>query len=526
MTTESPRGPLALKIAVVGAGQRCLSFLRLLDTPRMQRLAIEVLGAADVNPEAEALEQVRSQGGMTTQDYGDLLELEGLDLIVELTGDGHVLRDLSQRKPETVGLIDSTAALLFCDMASYGGDLDRRAEEDRVERALARTLTAASSEGVMVLDANFRILRTNEAACRSAAISCEEAAGRFCFQVLHNALAPCESPERPCPMRETLATGRPAHCIHEFRDPMGDPHYCDVTTYPLMTRRGKPVQVLEIFRDITTQMTRRVERRTQALKKDLARLVREDKLRALGKLVASVAHEINNPIGAIINFDKLVLRCVREGQPTARDLKQWEEWLSLTVHEAERCRDIVQALLSFSRQQSMQPKVVDLVAALDQIIKVTDHRMEIGGVTMAVDLPDERLEVKGDATQIQQCFTNLVFNALEAMPDGGRLSIVAGRTHEGQPCVVVSDTGKGIEPDVLPHIFEPFFSTKSALTGVGLGLSMVHGIVSEHGGSIEVESDPPNGTTFRVTLPPVPAEEPSQNESVARLESVMPRGVK
>jgi len=511
VTDDSPGDALALKIAIVGAGMRCRSFLRLLDTPRMQRLDIQVLGVADINPEADAWQEAEARGTMTTTDYRVLLDLPDLELIVELTGDPAVLRDLSERKPKSVGLIDSTAALLIHDIASYGGDLDRRAEEDHVERALARTLTAASSEGVMVLDANFRILRVNEAACRWAAMPCQEASGRFCFQVLHDALGPCESPETPCPMRETLATGRPAHCIHEFRDLQGNAHYCDVTTYPLMKRREQTVQVLEIFRDITEQMSRRMERRTMAIKKDLARMVQEDKLRALGKLVASVAHEINNPIGSIINFDKLVLRCLREGTPSAADRKQWEEWLTLTVQEAERCRDIVQRLLSFARQQSMEPKVLDLVEALDQIIKVTRHRMEIGEVGLTVDLPQQRLDVRGDATQIQQCFTNLVFNALEAMPEGGHLTIAAHRTDEGEPSVTVTDTGKGIAADVMPHIFEPFFSTKSALTGVGLGLSMVHGIVSEHGGRIEVDSEPEKGTTFRVILPPAAsAEDPGE----------------
>jgi signal transduction histidine kinase len=260
------------------------------------------------------------------------------------------------------------------------------------------------------------------------------------------------------------------------------------------------VQVLEIFRDITSELTERMERRTQAIKDDLARLVQEDKLISLGKLVASVAHEINNPIGSIINFSKLVLRCMRQEPPERWEPGKWEQWLQLTVDEAERCREIVRNLLSFARQQGMEPRQLDLVQVIGQIVKVISHRLEIGKVTLDLRLTPHALEVRGDVTQIQQCFTNLMFNALEAMPGGGKLTIQGGHD-DHEVFVTVTDTGEGIPEAVMPRIFEPFFSTKSAVAGVGLGLSMVHGIVSEHGGRIEVDSTIGEGTSFRVSLP-------------------------
>jgi two-component system NtrC family sensor kinase len=494
-------GRTTLKLAVVGGGQRCLAIMNLLASRRLTKLKAEIVGVADLNPQAAGFLKAKEKGVFTTHDYRRLLDLPDLDLIIELTGNEKLLRELAALKPGSVGVIDYTASLLFHDIASFGAELERKEDEISMERSFARALTRATSEGVMVLDKDYRIHRINRAACRWADISPENAAGRFCFQVMHQALAPCNVPDTPCPLQETLATGRAAHGIHEFRDSQGEPNYCDVSTYPLVNQQGQIVQVLEIFRDITHELSARVEMRAQAIKQDLAKLVQEDKLLALGKLVASVAHEINNPIASILNFSKLLLSCLEQAPPSEDDLAKWSRWMELTVNEAQRCRDIVVNLLSFARQQSLEPKRLDMVEIIDQIVQITRHRMDIEKVELEYKLPEDPLEIWGDLTQIQQCFTNLVFNALEAMPQGGKLCIEAGLDQDGMVWAEVRDTGKGITPEVLPHIFEPFFSTKSENQGVGLGLSMVYGIISEHKGHIDVDSEPGKWTKFRITLP-------------------------
>jgi len=221
---------------------------------------------------------------------------------------------------------------------------------------------------------------------------------------------------------------------------------------------------------------------------------------SLGKLVASVAHEINNPIGSILNFSKLILVTLQEGPPSPETLEQFEQWLGLTVREARRCGDIVSNLLSFARQKSVDQRRLDMRELLHQILMLTGHRMELCGVIPRVTLPDEPLEVFGDATQIQQCLTNLVFNAVEAMEHGGELTVAAG-CDQGEVWVEIADTGPGIPASVMPHIFEPFFTTKSVGHGVGLGLSMVHGIIQEHQGRIDVEPGLGRGARFRMILP-------------------------
>jgi len=501
--------PNRMRIGIIGGGRRCLAIMELLGSDSLKRFQGEIVGVADLNPEAAGLLEARRRGIFTTHAFRDLLTLEALDLVVELTGDSRVLQEVARFKPEPVGLMDYAASLIFHDILSFAQELDKKEDEISLIDSLAQALTTGTSHGVMVLDTDYRIKKINEQACRQAGVSSDEAKGRFCFQITHQALTPCDSPDTPCPLVETLYTGKPAHAIHEHLNAVGDSHYCDVYTYPLVNRKGEVVQAVEIFRDITQELAGRLEMRTQAIKNDLARLVQEDKLIALGKLVASVAHEINNPIGSILNFTKLIHKNICDHPPSDAELKDYQKWLDLTVQEARRCARIVSNLLSFSRQQTLESKRLDLRELLEQVLLLTGHRLELSNIRLdTAGLEEQSLEIWGDHTQIQQCFLNLVFNALEAMPKGGVLTVRGGRDPgKNEIWVAVTDTGEGILPEHRPHIFEPFFSTKQVSHGVGLGLSMVYGIVTEHHGRIEVESRPGKGATFQIIFPGIPSRE-------------------
>ena len=133
---------------------------------------------------------------------------------------------------------------------------------------------------------------------------------------------------------------------------------------------------------------------------------------------------------------------------------------------------------------------------------LTGHQLEMNGITCDLNLPESSFTAKGDYTQIQQCLMNLIFNAIESMMDGGTLTLSGGQDRELKTVwMTVTDTGYGIDPEDLPRIFEPFYTTKKEGKGVGLGLSMVYGIIREHEGSVEVESEPGKGTLFKLTLP-------------------------
>ncbi|MBU0514883.1 MAG: PAS domain-containing protein [Proteobacteria bacterium] len=390
----------------------------------------------------------------------------------------------------------------FQDIVSFGRQQNGQKEEIRIGLSIAQTLINRMSEGVMVLDPEYRIVWINDQALNLASLTRKEALGLYCYQVSHQAIAPCDSPETPCPMKKTLAQKVSAHAIHEHVHENGRARYCDVSTYPLLGADGQVVQVVEVQWDMTTELSERFERRTRALQEDLARVVQEDKLVALGKLVASVAHEINNPVSSIINFTKLILKGLREGPPTPEDLADFERYLDLTVREAERCGEIVTNLLTFSRQKSPEPGGVDMVEIVERTLVLMQHLMNLSGIKVVTRFEPADFSVWGDYNQLQQCLTNLLFNAVEAMGGGGTLTIRGQvKADKGLVCLDVSDTGCGISPEHVPHIFEPFFSTKSDTSGVGLGLAMVFDIVKSHGGDVLVRSRRGEGTTFRLLFP-------------------------
>jgi signal transduction histidine kinase len=303
-------------------------------------------------------------------------------------------------------------------------------------------------------------------------------------------------------MKETLKTGLSAHAIHEHLDRENKPRYLEVITYPLKNNYDQVNMVFEFYQDITDDLESRLEHKARQVKKDLAKLVHEDKMIALGKLVASSVHEINNPIAGIHTLAKLMLRTLDEDQLEANELEEFRRYLELIAHESSRCGQIVSNLLSFARQKEMERRPVDINAIIRSVILLCQHRLQLQNIVIYEELDPKLPEITGDYNQIQQCIMNLIFNAMEAMPDGGRLSLSSSLNSKNRMIHIdISDTGCGIPEENLSVIFEPFFSTKEESQGVGLGLSVVYGIIREHQGNIYVRSEPGKGSTFTIRFP-------------------------
>lgn len=251
------------------------------------------------------------------------------------------------------------------------------------------------------------------------------------------------------------------------------------------------------FRDL--REIRKLEREVA----DQARILHQDKMMSLGRLAASVVHEINNPLSGILNYLKLMMRIIKRGEPLEEKYRdKFSRYLELVESETSRCSQIVSSLLTFSRMSPPEFGPIRTDELLNRCIILSRHKLELSNIELVSSIQPDIPPVLGDFNQLQQCVINLVFNAVDAMPDGGTIEINGGLNASGQEVLIkIKDSGHGISQADLPHIFEPFFTTKREGFGVGLGLSTVYGIIERHKGTIDVSSREGKGTEFRIKLP-------------------------
>lgn len=237
-------------------------------------------------------------------------------------------------------------------------------------------------------------------------------------------------------------------------------------------------------------------------RKNLKLILHQDKMMSLGRLAASVAHEINNPLSGVLNYIKLMHRIMERGMLTEDSRKKFINQLELIENEISRCTQIVSGLLTFSRKSDPAFKKINVEHLLNRCVLLSRHKMELSKIELRLNINPVLPEVEGDFNQLQQCVINLIFNAIDAIPDGGSLELSAqNEPGKGFLTISVKDSGYGICEKDLPHIFEPFFTTKKDGYGVGLGLSTVYGIMERHKGSVEVKSQPGKGSVFILLLP-------------------------
>jgi signal transduction histidine kinase len=289
------------------------------------------------------------------------------------------------------------------------------------------------------------------------------------------------------------------------------------------------------------------------------KILHQEKMMSLGRLAASIVHEINNPLSGILNYIRLMIRLTEKTGWDDGNRDRFKNYLTVILQETRRCADLVSGLLQFSRKSSPQFSRVNLCELMDYSLKLCNHKLKLANILVEISCPPDLPEVSGDFNQLQQCLINLIFNSIDALdtreagradmpgPDGqdtpaGRTGVIEtrpGPDHSGgrdpdkpagngfrnrkrihlegyfeasknRVCLRVTDNGKGIAPEDLPRIFEPFFTTKRQGHGVGLGLSTVYGIIDHHGGTIAVDSEPGRGTAVLIKLPPADGEMPAK----------------
>jgi signal transduction histidine kinase len=241
------------------------------------------------------------------------------------------------------------------------------------------------------------------------------------------------------------------------------------------------------------------------LKESQEQLVHAEKLASLGQLSASIAHEINNPLAGVLTYTKLLARKISDDtfeKGAALD------YLAKMESEVSRCSRIIRNLLDFSRQSAPTLKLVDVNQVIEQVLTMVGHQAQLQNVEVVRELSPSLPRVMADSDKLQQVFTNLTLNAIQAMSGGGKLTLRTLAT-DGQVEIDVQDTGTGISKENLSKLFTPFFTTKEKGSGVGLGLAVVRGIIERHKGEIKVQSEVGKGTTFSIYLG-VPDGEKSQ----------------
>jgi two-component system, NtrC family, sensor kinase len=282
---------------------------------------------------------------------------------------------------------------------------------------------------------------------------------------------------------------------------------------PLITSDGYPLGMLcvndRVPRQLTEEQTRALRilgnqvismlelRRTMTnLVKAQASIIQAEKMSAVGNLAAGIAHEINNPLGVILGFSQALMRKLPAQS-------EWREPITAIEREAVRCKGLVQELLIFSRTSEHAQEPLELNPAIESALALVQPRAKVAQVKVIRSFDHELPSISGNSQQIQQVVINLANNAIDAMPEGGTLTVKTEHSTDQEREWVflkIEDTGSGIPKEVQARIFEPFFTTKPKGQGTGLGLGLVHEIIDKHGGSIHVQSQPGH-TEFLVKFP-------------------------
>lgn len=416
----------------------------------------------------------QSQSALTAATKGHAFH-EPLVLNGVTIGELVVLRPDSSRfnEPE-IDLLHQIA-----DAVALGVDRLAKLEQAEVLKQQWQTTFDSISEPLCLTDAQFRILRTNRTFATSVRHEFRELMGKNCFEVFFDVKS----------ADEFFSLGR----TFKVRRNRWDGHHSrtfDVTVQPLKFESMDGEVVLVFFRDITARL--QMERQ----------LLESSKMAELGLIGSSIAHELNNPLGGMLSFIQLIRMDLKGGEPYNEDVLEMER-------AANRCRDIVQNLLGFARKGDASDKrIVDLKDILHQALRITDLQTRSQGIEMNVKTPAESLPLMAQSNQLTQAVCNLVQNSADAVLEKrrsnarseGRISIRL--TGDAKNYLMeITDTGVGIAPEVQAKIFNPLFSTKATNANSGLGLTIAYRIISEHGGSLEIASQPGVGTTARIAFP-------------------------
>jgi PAS domain S-box-containing protein len=340
-------------------------------------------------------------------------------------------------------------------------------------------------DGIMVYDHDGNVQHHNQISPQLFPL--ETLPGRSCREIFH---PDANSRPQRCPVERALRGERVDSSLVVDREGQKSCQL-DITATPIRDALGEKNRVLVFFRDVT-------EKRLQEL-----HLIQSEKMSSIGVLATGIAHEINNPLTSIAGFAEALQRRFRDKPALQEDLllKDFPHYLEVIVRESYRCKGIIDHLLSFGRQSDGMAVRVDVNMALVEIIELLkyqpgEHQIQIVS-TLKPDLP----RVLGDPSGLRQVFMNLLVNAYQAFDGPGLVEVTTEITDNNMVAIMIRDTGRGMAPNILERIWEPFFTTKEVGKGVGLGLALTYNTVKRCGGEIRLESRVGKGSKFTLLLP-------------------------
>ena len=355
-------------------------------------------------------------------------------------------------------------------------------EISREKKEWERTFDAIT-DMVWIEDGRQRVIRANRALLARTGFTGTEIVSKVCGELLDRigiVFDDC------CLCHQTIENRRPTSL--ELKGHGGS--IFSFWAYPLIDDEGRLYAIVHYLKDVTAQ--KRIEHQ----------LLRSDKLASLGTLVAGIAHEINNPLGIIAGYaEGLLDRAKDPVLARAEAFGDFPEYLQTIHSEIFRCKTILKSLLDFARPSAGTFRSIDINEVIKEVLLLLQHRTARLQHTLTLELNRDLPRLHADAGNLRQLLMNLLLNAIYFTSEGGTIRIATGMDESGGIRLTVSDTGAGIAPDRMGKVFDPFFTTKPVGEGTGLGLTICHRIVEEHGGTIDVESEPGRGTTFIIRLP-------------------------
>lgn len=371
-------------------------------------------------------------------------------------------------------------------------EVERRTAEAESQRRFTEAIIDSLPVSLYAIDRDYRVVAWNRnRELGGQGIPRRDVLGRNIFAVLTR--QPREAMEDE--FERAFETGEIEHIEQEARGPDGSMRHWLISKVPMKIDGDEVSHVITVGEDITPRVNAN------------RAVARTEKLAAVGRLAAGVVHEINNPLATISACAEALESRVAEGAyGSGPDVEDLREYLQLIRGEAFRCKQITNGLLDFSRARAAEHAPVNLSDVVESAARLLAHQKRGAAIKIDARLAESLPLVSGDVGQLQQAVIILAENAMDAMPDGGTLTLRTSREEgeedEGGTVVIeVGDTGHGIPPEIRERIFDPFFTTKEVGRGTGLGLAVCYGIVTEHGGRITVDSAVGRGTVFRISLP-------------------------